>query len=82
MIAQILARGRRGRPAVSQSTSPSSESRVLDVGARWVGVLLAILLLPALATVLVVGGLGALAVGLAATVSRLLGVGNGRPRPE
>lgn len=75
MIAQILSRGRRGRAASSRSTNPSDESRAFKIGVRCVRVLLAILLLPALATVLIIGGLGAVVVGLATAAGRLLDAG-------
>lgn len=70
MIAQILTKGRRGFTAASRSASLSDESRALGVGAHCVRVGLAILLLPALATALVVGGIGAVAVGLATAATR------------
>jgi len=72
MIAQILARGRRSLAVASRSPAPSdsNDSRTVDLGTRCVHVGLAILLLPALATVLVVGGLGAAAVGLVTVVTR------------
>ncbi|WP_165073812.1 hypothetical protein [Paludisphaera rhizosphaerae] len=74
MIAQDLERGRPDLAAASRSiqASTSNDARGFHVGVRCVHVGLAILLLPALATVLVVGGLGAGAIKMAAVVSRVV----------
>lgn len=74
MIAQDLERGRPDLAAASRSipTSNANDARGPDVGIRCVHVGLAILLLPALATVLVVGGIGAGAIRLAEAASRLV----------
>lgn len=79
MIAQILAMRRRGlAPAPPSSSSDSDSSRVMNAATRGVQIALAIALLPALATMLVVGGLGAAAVAAATTVAR---VAEGAKRP-
>ena len=74
MIAQDLERGRPGLTAASRSipAPDSDDSRVSDIGVRCLHVGLAILLLPALATVLAVGGLGAGTIRLAVAASRLV----------
>jgi len=64
MIAQILAP--RGRGGVADGAAPRGEelSRAAHAGVRGVQIALAVVLLPALATMLIVGGVGAAAAGL------------------
>ena len=74
MIAQGLTTPRRG------ATLPAGEGRAGRVAVRLVHVTLAVALLPALAAMLVVGGVGAAAVGLASLAARAAGLeGSGRP---
>ena len=82
MIAQILARGRRGLASTSRTATILGESRRLEIGACCVRAGLAILLLPALATVLVVGGVGAANVGTVTVAAKATGGPEGSPKRE
>lgn len=77
MIAQILLSNRRSEPIAARS-GEVGESRVLEYGARCARIGLAIALAPALLTMLVVGGVGALVAWAAISV---VGATQGRPRP-
>ncbi|MDG3008137.1 hypothetical protein [Paludisphaera mucosa] len=69
MIAQILSTTRREALPASRSAG-DEPSRGAEVGVRCARVALAFALLPALATMLLVGGVGLIAVGLATTLAR------------
>jgi len=81
MIAQSLATTGRGEvPDTSRPECREEFSRAALIGVRSVQITLAVILLPALATMLIVGGLGAAAAGLASAVARSVGGENECPR--
>ncbi|WP_165250305.1 hypothetical protein [Paludisphaera soli] len=80
MIAQILATRRANAPE-SYREPVEEPTRGLELAARVVQIALAIALLPALAAMLVVGGVGAAAYGLSTVVARAAGW-EGGPDPN
>ncbi len=80
MIAQILATSRSEAPEGCRGGVEGS-TRGLDLAARTVQIALAIALLPALAVMIVVGGVGAAALGLTTLAAHAAGW-EGGPGPD